>query len=210
MDQSVIILGGADLPKKVLAYTITKEMGIECSIAGGAEDVFANGHGAKTALVLVDFADPERERMLADLRVRSIVGTRYLVALYNVGSAGDVQNAGMLTGIHGLFYQRDSIELLIKGIRAILDGEIWLPRKVLVQIAMRSGGSLEGDGLKSAALTRREVEILSCIANGHTNGEISRKLSVSSNTVKTHLYRVFKKINVRNRFQASLWAAKHL
>jgi LuxR family transcriptional regulator of csgAB operon len=59
-------------------------------------------------------------------------------------------------------------------------------------------------------LTKRQIEILAMIAVGSTNEEISDKLCISPHTVKTHLYKIFKKINVPNRVQASLWAAKNL
>jgi DNA-binding NarL/FixJ family response regulator len=210
MDDFVVIAGVPDLPKKLLAYTIEKEMGIPCELMGERVGVPAKGKADQKTLVLVDFAEAEREALLADLRVNAILGSdRHVVALYNVGSAADVENVGVLRGIQGLFYQHDPIELLVKGIRALLAGEIWLPRKVLVQIALRAA-TQDGNGLENARLTRREIEILSCVGAGHTNDEIGRKLCVSSHTVKTHLYRVFKKIKVRNRFQASLWAARHL
>jgi DNA-binding CsgD family transcriptional regulator len=48
------------------------------------------------------------------------------------------------------------------------------------------------------------------VAIGATNEEIGDKLCISPHTVKTHLYNIFKKINVPNRIQATLWAAKNL
>jgi LuxR family transcriptional regulator of csgAB operon len=45
---------------------------------------------------------------------------------------------------------------------------------------------------------------------GLSNDEIASALNLSPHTIKTHLYRIFKKINVENRFQASLWASKNL
>jgi len=59
-------------------------------------------------------------------------------------------------------------------------------------------------------LTPREIEILSLVAIGAKNEEIAEKLFISSNTVKTHIYNIFKKIDVPNRLQAALWAAKNL
>jgi LuxR family transcriptional regulator of csgAB operon len=62
----------------------------------------------------------------------------------------------------------------------------------------------------SSVLSPKEVEILVHVAVGFKNQEIADKLCISPNTLNTHLYNVYKKINVPNRLQAILWAAKNL
>lgn len=59
-------------------------------------------------------------------------------------------------------------------------------------------------------LTLREREILLLIAGGATNQVIAESLCISPFTVKTHIYKIFKKIRASNRVQAALWAAKNL
>jgi DNA-binding CsgD family transcriptional regulator len=59
-------------------------------------------------------------------------------------------------------------------------------------------------------LTQREREILSIVVGGATNEEIANKLYISPHTVKTHIYNIFKKINVPNRLQAALWVSRNL
>jgi len=76
--------------------------------------------------------------------------------------------------------------------------------KDLQVVHVRSGGPFIRNEMKMAELgiTRRELEILECIASGLSNREIAEKLFVSENTVKTHSSRVFDKLGAKRRTQA--------
>jgi DNA-binding NarL/FixJ family response regulator len=58
-------------------------------------------------------------------------------------------------------------------------------------------------------LTRREVEILQLVAEGHTNGSLATMLSVTEQTIKFHLTNIYRKLEVHNRTEASRWATLH-
>ena len=58
----------------------------------------------------------------------------------------------------------------------------------------------------SPGLTRREIEILTLVAEGHSNAELARMLWVTEQTVKFHLSNIYRKLNVSNRTEASRWA----
>jgi DNA-binding NarL/FixJ family response regulator len=57
-----------------------------------------------------------------------------------------------------------------------------------------------------AGLTGREVEVLALVAQGYSNAELAQRLWVTRQTVKFHLSNIYRKLNVSNRTQASLWA----
>lgn len=59
-------------------------------------------------------------------------------------------------------------------------------------------------------LTLREKEILLKMCTGVTNRKIASALGISPNTVKSHICKIYKKLNLNNRFQACLWTSKHL
>jgi DNA-binding NarL/FixJ family response regulator len=61
----------------------------------------------------------------------------------------------------------------------------------------------------AAELTRREVEILRLVAEGHSNSQLARMLWVTEQTVKFHLSNIYRKLNVANRTEASRWAQLH-
>lgn len=72
------------------------------------------------------------------------------------------------------------------------------------QVVVREGGPfvLNEQNLREIGITPREHEILGLIAEGFSNREIGQKLFVSENTVKTHSYRLFEKLDVSRRVQA--------
>lgn len=59
------------------------------------------------------------------------------------------------------------------------------------------------------ALTRRELEILQLVAEGHSNSQLARMLWVTEQTVKFHLSNIYRKLDVANRTEASRWAQLH-
>ncbi|WP_166040637.1 LuxR C-terminal-related transcriptional regulator [Sphingosinicella sp. YJ22] len=56
--------------------------------------------------------------------------------------------------------------------------------------------------IRSLGLSPREVEILGALALGESNKEMARRLGISPNTVKTHIARVYEKLEVQRRVQA--------
>ena len=70
--------------------------------------------------------------------------------------------------------------------------------------------SAELTGVSSNGLTAREKEILDKIAHGNSNKDIADELYISLHTVKTHIYNIFRKIDVSSRIQAVLWKARYI
>jgi len=102
---------------------------------------------------------------------------------------------------HGSFADRERklFELLLPHVDAAvrkIDGlPVFEPEQVTAPILLNS--------LIKSGLTTREIEILEWVRNGKTNIEIGMILDISSFTVKNHLQRIFRKINVTNRAQAA-------
>jgi DNA-binding NarL/FixJ family response regulator len=62
---------------------------------------------------------------------------------------------------------------------------------------------------RPGGLTRRELEILKLVAEGHSNAQLARMLWVTEQTVKFHLSNVYRKLDVANRTEASRWAQRN-
>lgn len=76
-------------------------------------------------------------------------------------------------------------------------------------IPSSNGGDFEVSGASPHQLSEREQEILLLVAHGSTNKSIARVVSIAEGTVKAHLKTILRKLSVRNRTQAALWAVEN-
>jgi DNA-binding NarL/FixJ family response regulator len=162
-------------------------------------------------MVLLDCHGKDLKRIFNELRSYYIPNQNdRRIALFNVSSDHGFQKKYVLDGIHGFFYEHDPIDIFLKGMQAILEGKLWLSRDTMTKCIFEGSWKDKSPNSGSKDLTERQIQILALVSVGATNDEIAGRLSISPHTVKTHIYRIFKKINVPNRVQASLWAAKNL
>lgn len=132
------------------------------------------------------------------------------IAFINTTINHSVEKMVAWPSIKGFFYQTDSKRLLQRGILSIFDGEHWVPRKLLQQHLDLTRQKMTTTSTATQHLTNREIQILQLTATGATNTEIANNIHISTHTVKTHLYNLYRKINVSNRIQAVNWAKDHI
>jgi DNA-binding NarL/FixJ family response regulator len=112
-------------------------------------------------------------------------------------------------GAWGCVSRATSLDTLVKACDIVGGGDIWVSQRVATRFIGKLAQSENGDHGSSNGLTRREWEILGLLAGGSRNKEIANRLTVSENTVKTHLYTLYRKINVDCRLAATLYYFQH-
>jgi DNA-binding NarL/FixJ family response regulator len=93
---------------------------------------------------------------------------------------------------------------LMAAIRQAFEVSIYLAHSATAAAPREPVASLE-----TPELTRRELEILRLVAEGHSNSQLARMLWVTEQTVKFHLSNIYRKLDVANRTEASRWAQLH-
>jgi len=79
---------------------------------------------------------------------------------------------------------------------------IWTGSKLTPRRAVEEPFRRNEAAIRSLGLSVREVEVLEALASGESNKEMARRLGISPNTVKTHIARIYEKLEVQRRVQA--------
>lgn len=112
-------------------------------------------------------------------------------------------------GASGFLLKRTPAADLASGIRVVAAGEALLApsvtRRLIDQFAQRPAAE-RVDAAALDQITEREREVLELVAHGLPNAEIAEQLVVTEGTVKTHIKRIFMKLNLRDRTQAVVFA----
>ena len=206
--EHVQVLGPRNLQNELLCHILEDKVGVSASLLEHLDEL-TDGARYQQELLFVDTSGLAPRRILQELKNRGTCSSR-LVAFFNLRHGMGIEQEAIRLGVRGFFYQNESADLLLKGVKLLFGGEVWLSRDILIEAVINGKERTATTAQARTGLTTREVEILALIASGANNREIADKLFISENTVKTHLYNIFKKIEVPNRLQAALWAANHL
>jgi LuxR family transcriptional regulator, positive regulator of biofilm formation len=215
------VLSTRNLASELLTHALEREASAHCQIVPTIaelteslklqpDDGLPSTSPSKTIL-LIDCIENDYDEVLKALRDQQIKpGESLIVAIYNVYAGWGIEEEALHSGVKGFFYKQDSLNLFLKGINAIMGREVWASREILMRSAMRGLRKTQSGIQEQTGLSVREIEILRLLGSGASNEEMAQRLFISQNTIKTHLYNIFKKISVSSRLEAAAWTAKNL
>ena len=166
-----------------------------------------------TLQVVVE-ANPEADLLLLDLNMPGVSGFSALAYIRSnheslptvIVSAMDdpaVIRRSIQHGASGFIPKSSAIGVLEQGIRAVLDGEVWIPEGIDLQ-----DDRLDSEEAEIAAaissLTPHQFRVLMMLGEGLLNKQIAFQLGVSEATIKAHVTAILRKMHVNNRTQAVL------
>lgn len=119
----------------------------------------------------------------------------------------NIISAVLSKGVKGVIPGNTPAFLLKKAIRSVAGGEVWFDKETVKNLI--SGVNAEKEN-KVTNLSDREREIVALVSRGYKNKEIANNLFISEPTVKSHLYNIFRKLEIKNRPQLVAFAYKNL
>lgn len=148
--------------------------------------------------------------LLLDLRMPGMGGLELIRALRAEGKGvrvvvltaaldeAEVVEAVRL-GVRGVVLKEMAADLLLRCVRAVHGGGVWIERASAVRALERMARRGPGRGEPGSELTPRELDVVRLVLEGLRNKEIGERLAIGEGTVKIHLHRIYEKLGVDSR-----------
>jgi len=188
------------------------------------DDFVVVGEAGDGREVLDKVRELDPDVLLLDLRMPNLDGLSALQALQQTNkrtrviilTASEDKNEfvqAMKLGCSGIVLKQTAPDLIVKSIRKVHSGEIWLDSLTTAAVMRQFSTGLEGangsngaKGRERSPLSAREREIVALVAQGYKNKEMAEKMFISEQTVKNHLHNIFDKLGVSDRLELALYA----
>jgi DNA-binding NarL/FixJ family response regulator len=186
------------------------------------EDFEVVGEAGDGREVLERVQELDPDVLLLDLRMPNLDGLAALQALQQsnrrtrviVLTASEDKNEfvqAMKLGCSGIVLKQTAPDLIVKSIRKVNSGEIWLDSNTTAAVMRQFSTGLDNGpgspkGRERSPLSAREREIVALVAQGYKNKEMAEKMFISEQTVKNHLHNIFDKLGVSDRLELALYA----
>ncbi|MEQ1884688.1 MAG: response regulator transcription factor [Bryobacteraceae bacterium] len=188
------------------------------------DDLQVVGEASDGREVLDKVRELDPDVLLLDLRMPNLDGLAALQALPQINkrtrvivlTASEDKNEfvqAMKLGCSGIVLKQTAPDLIVKSIRKVNSGEIWLDSHTTAAVMRQFSTGMESSGASNGAkgrerspLSTREREIVALVAQGYKNKEMAEKMFISEQTVKNHLHNIFDKLGVSDRLELALYA----
>ena len=159
--------------------------------------------------------------VLLDLNMRDMSGLEVLrqlrqmrpeprVVMITVSDQGEDVVAALRGGVDGYLLKDMEPEAMVAALADVAAGRVVIPPELNLLLAAALRSEARPQSVDAAGLTEQEQRILDRIAAGLSNKMIGRELDIAEGTVKVHVKHNLRKLNLRSRVEAAVWAVEHL
>ena len=179
-------------------------------LAGNRSEALAAATSEQPNIIILDIVLGDDDGLSFLPELRAVAGNARVLVLTGLRSP-ESQRRAMRAGAMGIVLKEHAAEVLIKAIKKVHQGEVWLDRLAMGSVLQEISENKqpEPDREKIASLTEREREVIGLVGEGLKNKQIASRLFISETTVTHHLSSVFSKLEVSDRLELIIYAFRH-
>jgi len=202
----ILVAGYTRIHAELLAEGLKRDRCLQVvGVASSSQEVLdVATHSSIDVAVISSNLDEQPERgfdVLRELRA-SHPRTRVIILLDSAKKESIVK--AFRAGAKGIFSRNSPLLGLCKCVRCVHEGQIWISQEELELVLDTLSNTpvvhaVDASGM--SLLTKRELQVVECVAEGLSNHEIAKRLQLSKHTVKNYLFHIFDKLGVSNRVE---------
>lgn len=196
--------------RQALGFMLDREPDMEVvRQAGSVAEAKQDLSGVDVAVVDINLPDGTGIELISDLRRANPEG---MVLVLTASANRSEMAEAVESGAAGLMQKTAPIDEIIAAVRRLSEGDMLMaPQEVvnLLRAAMQQRAEEQEAQNVASRLTPREMDVLRALARGSSDKEIAGDLSLSTETVRTHMVNILGKLNASSRLQALVLAIKY-
>lgn len=203
----ILVMGGQPLEHAALLERLKAEGASVFETADYAATLQFSQNRRLNLIVLIEpfpRVAPLRE-IIRTLRAKNAT-TKLLV--FSNNELPERVRAILIAGADGYVYKGEDVETILRAIDAVAKGDIWISRNLISALTAAPLPHPPGDQQK-IDLTERERQVLSLMADGLSNAEISASLHLAPQTVRNYSSRIYEKLGVHSQVETIVWAIEN-
>lgn len=185
------------------------EAGLEVvGVAATGRDAIPLAESTRPELVLMDLGLPDADGIRLGQDLMQKHPEMKIVVVTALRDPKAVKKA-LRVGFYGYVTKDTPIAQFVDSVRSASSGSVVVPRSLAPEAGGARSVESRAADLLAQQLTARERRVLGLLAEGARSEEIAERLSISANTVRTHVQNVLTKLQVRSRLEAVAFAVRH-
>lgn len=207
----VVVVDDQELVRSGLRRILRRRDGLEIvAECGDGSEVVAALEANPADVVVMDLRMRQVDGITATGLVRALPSAPPVLVLTTFDE-DELVSGALRAGAAGFILKDSPAEELVMAVRSVALGDAWLDPAITGRVlaTYRSVVAPASSPVEVSELTDRELEVLRGLASGWTNSEIAERLVISELTVKSHIGRIFAKLDLRDRAAAIVFAYDH-
>lgn len=208
----VIVVDDQELVRSGLRRILRRRDGLEIvAECGDGSEVVAALEAHPADVVVMDLRMRQVDGITATGLLRALPSAPPVLVLTTFDE-DELVSGALRAGAAGFILKDSPAEELVMAVRSVALGDAWLDPAVTGRVLATYRSAVApsaSSAIEVSELTDRELEVLRGLASGWTNSEIAERLVISELTVKSHIGRIFAKLDLRDRAAAIVFAYDH-